>query len=612
MAKLSNKILLVAALPLCFELTILGILFAVAEKLEIERAEEAHAKEIAWHFNRFNALQIQRCCVMIVRHYTHDSRDAIGKRADEYSDKMMMELNSLETRTDLTATERARLNELRELTVRIGNAYSQATHTAQTASDLEKAMLVAGLENDMRRLAHISESIDDERLQRAHSTKDPFLQYERELKTVIFIAAILSVLSALSLTFWLYKNTSRRLNILVDNTLRIASGNAPQQRLTGEDELARVNKLYVELHRNLQKLREKERALLDNVRDAICAVDSDWRFIEANESIEKLTGYPATEILGRRVADLVITEDQPRLKEALEKALKFSRDSHQQIDLTIRDAAGRQIETEWSMSKSKDQEVTYFVIHDISARKEIERIKQEFRSMVSHDLRTPLTNMRLVLEMVAEAGACGEVAEEARQELLTVLGSLNRVLVLVNNLLDMEKLDFMPGSIAKDNTTVEHLLDEALLSVRALAKQKQISIECSAEKSTVINCDAEKIIQVLVNLLSNAIHYSPSNQRIRLSAVANNGLLKIEIADHGPGIPEDELEKIFDKFYQSKSPSKPVATMTPNAVPHSAAHKTSGLGLAICKQIITLHGGTIGARNSKPNGAIFFFKIPLK
>lgn len=75
MAKLSNKILLVAALPLCFELTILGIQFAVAEKLEIERAEEAHAKEIAWHFNRFNALQIQRCCVMIVRHYTHDSRE---------------------------------------------------------------------------------------------------------------------------------------------------------------------------------------------------------------------------------------------------------------------------------------------------------------------------------------------------------------------------------------------------------------------------------------------------------------------------------------------------------------------------------------------------------
>ncbi|MFX7776360.1 PAS domain-containing protein, partial [Acinetobacter baumannii] len=90
--------------------------------------------------------------------------------------------------------------------------------------------------------------------------------------------------------------------ILVDNTLRIASGNAPQQRLKGEDELAKVNKLYIELHRNLQKLREKERALLDNVRDAICAVDSDWRFIEANESIEKLTGYPVAEILGRRVA----------------------------------------------------------------------------------------------------------------------------------------------------------------------------------------------------------------------------------------------------------------------------------------------------------------------
>jgi two-component system sensor histidine kinase KdpD len=159
---------------------------------------------------------------------------------------------------------------------------------------------------------------------------------------------------------------------------------------------------------------------------------------------------------------------------------------------------------------------------------------------------------------------------------------------------------------------VEHLLDEALLSVRALAKQKQINIECSAEKSTIINCDAEKIIQVLVNLLSNAIHYSPSNERIRLSAVANSGLLKIEIADHGPGIPEDELEKIFDKFYQSKSPSKPVAAMTPNAAPHCAAHKTSGLGLAICKQIITLHGGTIGARNSKPHGAVFFFKIPIK
>jgi signal transduction histidine kinase len=232
--------------------------------------------------------------------------------------------------------------------------------------------------------------------------------------------------------------------------------------------------------------------------------------------------------------------------------------------------------------------------------------KSEFLANMSHELRTP---MHAILSF-ANMGV--EKAETARPEKLRhyfsrISESGNRLLSLLNDLLDLSKLEAGATQFNPQQKDLRETVTDVLAEMKQLIKQKALTIEIEpAADSTKACFDAEQIMQVVRNLLANAVKFSPHGNiitlRYKTSAVSKGrsavAALSCSVEDCGVGIPEDELQAVFDKFVQS-SKTKTGAGGT-------------GLGLAICKEIIERHGGTISARNNQYGGATFEFKLPLE
>jgi signal transduction histidine kinase len=253
------------------------------------------------------------------------------------------------------------------------------------------------------------------------------------------------------------------------------------------------------------------------------------------------------------------------------------------------------IDTAWSAIWSQRQESIFCVAHDITERKHVERLKQDFIAMLSHDLRTPLMSVLSSINLV-QAGAAGEVSARTESELNKVERSIDHLIELVNDLLDFEKLE--AGRMDFDILPISfnEVLDESLRLVQALTEQKRVKIGSPTKDFTVAG-DQRKLIQVIVNLLSNALKHSPEDGLVQIQTQSTGNMVEISIHDQGPGVPDQYAEIIFTPFEQIST--------------RSTAALGTGLGLTICKLLVEGHGGKIGVRNSDLlQGSAFWFTVP--
>ena len=235
------------------------------------------------------------------------------------------------------------------------------------------------------------------------------------------------------------------------------------------------------------------------------------------------------------------------------------------------------------------------VFHTMSdALTRAERTKAEFISMISHDLRSPLTSLQFTLAL-AEKGSFGELNEKGKERFARAEYTVERLVKLINELLDIEKMEAGMLNMVTAPEELDQIFKRAVDSVASLAEKKSIELEVTDSKLEV-NVEEDRIVQVLVNLLSNAIKFSPENSRITLSATELPTGVKISVADQGRGIPKEKLKEIFDRFSQ---------------VEHEDAttHGGSGLGLAISKAIVEGHGGIIGVDSEEGSGSCFWFIV---
>ncbi len=235
------------------------------------------------------------------------------------------------------------------------------------------------------------------------------------------------------------------------------------------------------------------------------------------------------------------------------------------------------------------------VFHQMSnALTKAEQTKAEFISMISHDLRSPLTSLQFTLAL-AEKGAFGEINEKGKERFSRAEYTVERLVKLINELLDIEKMEAGMLNMVVAPEELDTIVKRAIDSVASLAEKKSIEIDAPASLLEV-NVEADRIVQVLVNLLSNAIKFSPEQSRITVSASELPTGIKVTVADQGRGIPKDKSKSIFDRFSQ---------------VEHEDAttHGGSGLGLAICKAIIEGHGGIIGVDSDEGEGSRFWFIV---
>jgi signal transduction histidine kinase len=244
------------------------------------------------------------------------------------------------------------------------------------------------------------------------------------------------------------------------------------------------------------------------------------------------------------------------------------------------------------------------VIDDITARKETEeklretmKIKSQFVSTVSHELRTPLTCIKEGVSIVSD-GVAGEINEKQKHFLNLANRNISRLTALINNVLDFQKLDAGKMKLNPQENDVRQVAEEIHETMMLSAKNKEVELFLELDEHLPkATFDRDRIIQVLTNLVSNAIKFTPQAGQVRLSFQQQNDELVIRVSDTGIGIPKEALPKIFEQFYRVQQPGKEI--------------KGTGLGLAIVKKIVILHGGRIEVESELDRGTTFSVFLPL-
>jgi signal transduction histidine kinase len=248
---------------------------------------------------------------------------------------------------------------------------------------------------------------------------------------------------------------------------------------------------------------------------------------------------------------------------------------------------------EWSAAESG-----YFcVVSDITARKQVERTRQEIIGMLSHDLRAPLMNLQFSLALLAKE-KYGTLNERGAEMLAIGERNIERLVRMINELLDLQKLESGSLDIKPTANSVLELCQTAIASLQESANEKQINVVVRVDQGISAHMDRDRIIQAVVNLLANAINYSPKESEVELSASSiSENWVEIKVKDRGPGIAEEDRQIIFDRFKRL-------------AGQHTEEARGSGLGLAISKGLVEAHGGTIGVDSALGEGSTFWMRLP--
>jgi signal transduction histidine kinase len=230
----------------------------------------------------------------------------------------------------------------------------------------------------------------------------------------------------------------------------------------------------------------------------------------------------------------------------------------------------------------------------------VERAKEEFMSMINHELKTPLVPIKGYADMLLKPNIMGSLNEKQKKAVSSISYNVGKLELLVSDILDVYKLDMGKLSISKKVVDVGQMITTNLLEFKPLADQKNVEIESDIQYDGPVYCDKRRIDQVITNLIKNAIDFVPANTGkiiLRVSKKENKIIFSIE--DNGSGIPSDKVDNLFKKFYQIDT------TMT-------RKHGGTGLGLAISKGIVDAHGGTMWVDKEYLGGARFIFTLPFK
>jgi PAS domain S-box-containing protein len=358
--------------------------------------------------------------------------------------------------------------------------------------------------------------------------------------------------------------------------------------------------LGVDRARAADSLRASEtltRSIVEGMLEGLLTVDKTARIKSVNRAAERIFGYSRGELVGQPLSCLIPDAGGARPDAFIQEA-------------RIR-AMGRV--TEWQ-GRRKDGSIFPFelalfefwtsegrhyggAVRDLSEHYEIERLKREFVSTVSHELRTPLTSIRGALGLVA-GGAAGPLSTQAKGLLDIALKNSERLARLVNDILDIEKIEAGQLEFKMEELSVAPLLQAAVEDNRPYADGFGVALAVeNGSLDARILADSDRLTQVITNLLSNAIKFSPKGETVHLVASARSNVVRIEVRDHGPGIPEEFRSRIFGRFQQADSSD-------------TRQKGGTGLGLAITRLIVEQLGGTIGFETELGRGSTFWVELP--
>ncbi|MDD5438797.1 MAG: ATP-binding protein [Candidatus Omnitrophica bacterium] len=359
-----------------------------------------------------------------------------------------------------------------------------------------------------------------------------------------------------------------------------------------------VNHISTQYRKTLQEKKQTEN-VMRSISDGLIVLNSSGEVLMMNPAAERLLDMPKEQQIGKSIKGAIKKE------QLLSLAQKKQSSDFKEIELdSENDETKKVIRASSAVIEDENGQTIGMVsmLTDITKQKELDRLKDKFVSTVSHELRTPLIAVRNAVAIMLNKAA-GPVTELQDKFLTIAQRNLERLGLLINDLLDISKLEAGRMEINRQACSVDTLLTETCETMAAWAKTKEISIVKHITGSVPnITVDAHRVTQILTNLIGNAVKFTPQGGTITVGAerVQGEPAVLLSVKDNGIGIPKEDLQKIFDKFYQSNTEWQ--ATHAVNG---------TGLGLAICKEIVELHGGKIWAESERGQGATFFFTLPL-
>ncbi|MBS1957711.1 MAG: PAS domain S-box protein [Cyanobacteria bacterium SZAS-4] len=592
--------LVLVGVPLLFEIIFVVSLFVLYKHAEAKTLEVAHARDVRavadrvlngyaaasmalleFSFRRDNNSRME------FKHYRDHSENNLKRLKDiVHDDKKQSEI------VKITESNGAYLSQaLDRMFEMLTNLPDNSVMDPVVMMELgqERSKIMNYLMITSRQIANFSNKLDreSEDLMGIEAGSRKFYQF------VLILGMLVNIVVALGLAMFFADRILRRINTVKDNTLRLATGKDLNPVLIGTDEIAELDNGFHRMARALNEAQRKEKAIVDSAPDVICSINSDGRFIRVNPASKELWGYAPEELVGMRFNEIIVPEDLQKVTQFLDN-IREDQDPGT-IECRIAHKKGHDAHMIWAVRWSPLDQALFCVVHDISERKELEQLKQHFMAMVSHDLRTPLNSVKNFLGML-NTPIYGTLSEKGGLRKGAVEQEIDRLNRLIDDLLDLEKLEAGKMELELKPTRIQSVALLAFESVRGVAEKKNIEI-ILPKTEIEVNMDGERIIQVLVNLLSNSVKFSPEGSQVTVSFDTSKTHAKISVKDSGSGLPEGSEKTLFSRFKQfAKGPGAP---------------KGSGLGLAICKEIVTAHQGTIGCISEPGKGATFWFEIPL-
>ena len=407
----------------------------------------------------------------------------------------------------------------------------------------------------------------------------------------ISISAILGILVARTIT--------KPIKEMREQAQIMANGDFTQTvNIYGKDEIGQLAETFNDLNSRLkhsyatiEEERRKLSSVLSNMSDGVIATDNSGSITLMNEAAGRLIGNNPEEVIGDFLLDVLQLEgkiiDITDLQDSGSMIIDFSDDDNPFL-----------IRANFSTVLDDEEEITGFitVISDVTEQEKVEQERRDFVSNVSHELRTPLTTMKSYLEALTDGA--WEDKDIAPKFLSVAQGETDRMIRMVNDLLQLSKMDSDELPMHKERSEFASFFHHVIDRFEMNSPEKIKLVREIPNVQSYVWMDKDKMTQILDNIISNAIKYSPEGGLIRLKLEVKRHYLLVSIKDQGMGIAYDKLEKIFERFYRADK---------------ARARKFggTGLGLAITKELVEAHHGTIWAKSKEGEGTTILFTLPL-
>ncbi|ALS75587.1 PAS domain-containing sensor histidine kinase [Planococcus rifietoensis] len=408
----------------------------------------------------------------------------------------------------------------------------------------------------------------------------------------LVITAVLGVLVA--------QTISRPIADMRRQAQAMAKGNFSRKvRVYSEDEIGQLARAFNHLTNRLQESqqsteseRRKLASVLANMTDGVLSTDRRGRIILINEPALQLLNVSRETVINRPVTTVLGLDESYTFEDLIDMRDAITLDISSQDQATL-------LRTTFSVIQKETGFVNGLiaVLHDNTEQEKIDMERREFVANVSHELRTPLTTMRSYLEALAD-GAWQD-PDLAPNFLNVTQTETERMIRLVNDLLKLSKMDSSEADLSREMVEFGVFFNR-IIDRFEMSKSQNVSFERKVPKSQYfVEIDTDKLTQVIDNIISNALKYSPEGGKVRFSVREKEGELLVSISDEGMGIPKENVERIFDRFYRVDRA-------------RSRAMGGTGLGLAISKEMINAHGGRIWAQSRYGKGTSIYFTLPYE